>query len=147
MANNGNLRPPFSPSEARENGKKGAAASAKARKAKKLAAKTYAEAIQKLLKQSYHTDLSTEDVKATCQAFGLDPTQSGAIALAFSDFFRALQGDESSMQRILNATSSLGGAEEKRDTFEPSQIYVLPSAKPGEEIVIEEGGEDADADP
>ena len=143
MAANGNLIPFQSREEAREKGKNGGIASGKARRAKKLAAKTYEDAMRKLLGQSYKTDLSTEDVKATCQAFGLNPTQSGAVALAFSDFFRALQGDEESMQRILNATSSLGVADEKQDRFEPTQIVVLPAAKPGEEIAIEEGdGED-----
>lgn len=143
MAQKDHLQPVRTKCEARERGRNGGIASGKARRAKRLAAKTYAEAMQKLLKQSYHTDLSTDDVKATCQAFGLDSTQSGAIALAFSDFFRALQGDEASMQRILDATSSLGGTEEKQEVFEPTQIYVLPAAKPGEEIVIEEeDGED-----
>ena len=100
--------------------------------------------MKKLLGQPYKTELSTNEVKATCQAFGLDSTQSGAIALAFSDFFRALQGDEESMQRILKATSSLGGAVEESGAFESTQIVVLPAAKPGENV--DAAAEEADGE-
>lgn len=143
MAAKDHLVPVRTKHEASERGRNGGIASGKARREKKLAEKTYADAMKKLMQLAYRTDLSTSDVKGTCEAFGLNPTQTGAMALAFSDFSRALNGDEESMQRILSATSSLGGADEKQDLFEPTQIYVLPAAKPGEDIVIEEeDGED-----
>lgn len=137
MAQKGNLIPFRSENEARESGKKGGIASGKSRREKKLAEKTYADAMKKLMRLAYRTDLSTSDVKETCEAFGLNPTQTGAVALAFSDFARALKGEEASMERVLKAT----GISEDEDTgsqFETPTIYVLPSAKDGEEIVIEE---------
>jgi hypothetical protein len=143
VANEQNLRPARSKIEARERGKAGGIASGKARREKKLAAKTYAEAMRELLKRAYRTDLSTSDVKDTCEAFGLNPTQTGAMALAFSDFSRALNGDEASMERVLKATVASDNAEQG-GMFETPAIYVLPSAKDGEEVILPEKEEDGE---
>lgn len=140
MANDHNLRVPSS-SEARENGKKGGLASAKARKA----AKVYSDAARALMASRFKTEYAGEDLCAFCMAFGFGETETGAIVLALSDFLRGVRdGDKDSIERLLSAA----GANQYADTqsaeiFEPTQIYVLPAAKPGEEIVIEEGdGED-----
>ena len=79
MANEQNLNPVKTKSEARERGRNGGLASGKAKKAKKIAAQTYAAAMRELMKRSYRTDLSTDAVKKTCEAFGVSPTQSGAV--------------------------------------------------------------------
>lgn len=71
MANPENLKPPFTPEEARENGKKGAIASAKARRAKK--------------------DLR-EAMIALLEGKGKDG-RTGAENLAASLFEKALSGD------------------------------------------------------
>ena len=103
--------------------------------------------MRELMKRSYRTDLSTDAVKKTCEAFGVSPTQSGAVALAFSDFFRALKGETASMERVLNAVgvAAMNGAE---DQFETPTIYVMPSAKDGEEhVLLQEGEEYGSEDP
>jgi hypothetical protein len=135
VANDQNLRPVKSKSEARALGRNGGIASGKARRAKKLAEKTYSDAMKKLMQLAYRTDLSTDDVKQTCEAFGLNPTQTGALALAFSDFSRALNGDEASMERVLKATGISEG-EDTSSQFETPTIYVMPSAKDGEDAIL-----------
>lgn len=144
MAQKGNLIPFRSENEARESGKKGGIASGKARREKKLAAKTYADAMKKLMQLAYRTDLSTSDVKETCEAFGLNPTQTGAMALAFSDFARALKGEEASIERVLKATGVSEG-EDAGSQFETPTIYVMPSAKEGEDVILPEREAEDDA--
>lgn len=63
MANEQNLRPPFTPTEAREFGKKGAAASAKARRKKK----TIAETVERVL----NTKVTDPKQLATIEKAGL----------------------------------------------------------------------------
>ena len=93
----------------------------------------------------FKTASAGEDLRAFCKAFGFGETETGAIMLALSDFLRGVRdGDKDSIDRLLSATGLNQSAEAQGATvFEPAQIYVLPAAKPGEEIVIEEGdGED-----
>ena len=143
MAGKSNLRVPSS-SEARKNGRKGGLASAKARRA----AKVYADAAKVLFASKFKTEYAGEDLREFCMGFGLGETETGALMMALSDFMRVLrEGNSESAERLLSATGLAQSAPQSANTFEPSQIYALPSAKPGEEIVIEEGGEDADADP
>lgn len=137
MAAKDHLRPVRSTHEASERGRNGGIASGIARRAKKLAEKTYSDTMKKLMQLAYRTDLSTDDVKQTCEAFGLNPTQTGAVALAFSDFARALKGEEASMERVLKATGISEG-EDTRSQFETPTIYVMPSVKDGEDVILPE---------
>jgi len=135
------LKPVRSVEEARELGRKGGLASAKARKA----AKVYSDAARVLMASRFKTEYADEDLCAFCKAFGFGETETGAIMLALSDFLRGIQkGDKDSIERLLSAAGLNQTAEAQGATvFEPTQIYVLPAANPGEEIVIEEGdGED-----
>ena len=141
MAGKSNLRV-LSSEEARENGRKGGLASVKARKA----AKVYADAAKVLFASKFKTEYAGEDLRELCMGFGLGETETGAIMMALSDFMRVLrEGNSESAERLLSAVGGGQSAPQSADAFEPSQIYVMPSAKPGEEIVIEEGA-DTDAD-
>lgn len=140
MANNGNLKPFSSSSEARELGRKGGIASAKARRA----AKVYSDAAKAVLASKFKTSYAGEDLRKACKAFGFGETETAAVMLALSDFLRFMKnGDKESADRLLAATgvnvdSDVQGAGQ----FESPQIYVLPAANPGEEIVIEENDND-----
>ena len=134
MANEQNLRVP-TPSEARENGKKGGKASGAARRA----AKTYREAAKVLLSER----LNVGSIKGALGDFfgllGLDETskETGALILALADFARAIKnGDEAAIQRIL-AASDEDGAD--GPAFRKNVIEVLPAVQ--EPPKIDEDGE------
>ena len=93
----------------------------------------------------FKTNHAGKELYEFCKGFGFGETETGAIMLALSDFFRGLRdGDKDSIERLLSAAGINQGADTQSDSyFEPTQIYVLPAAKPGEDIVIEEeDGED-----
>jgi hypothetical protein len=142
VANNGNLRPPFTASEARENGKKGGVASAKARRA----AKVYADAAKAVLASKFKTSYAGKDLREMCKAFGFGDTETGAIMLALSDFLRGMQcGDKDSIDRLLNAAGMNSESAAKSDVFESPQIYVMPSAKDDEDVILDVQGDEDDA--
>lgn len=129
QGNKNNLRPPFSPTEARTQGSKGGKASAASRRA----AKTYREAAKWLLEaQMDGTDLP-DHVKSVLHALGnrTSKKDTGALILAMSDFGKAIRGDGDAMERLLKATlgdvsaSEIG---EEAKAFRPDVIEVLPSA-------------------
>ena len=135
------LKPVRTKDEAKKRGRNGGIASGKARKA----AKVYADAAKAVLASKFKTACAGDDLREFCKAFGFGETETGAIMLALSDFLRGIQkGDKDSIERLLSAAGLNQTAEAQGATvFEPTQIYVLPAANPGEEIVIEEGdGED-----
>lgn len=140
MANNGNLKPFSSTSEARELGRKGGIASAKARRA----AKAYSDAAKAVLASKFKTSYAGKDLCEACKAFGFGETETAAVMLALSDFLRFMKnGDKESADRLLAATGvNVDSVEQGAGPFESPQIYVLPAAKPGEEIVIEENDND-----
>lgn len=140
MANNGNLKPFSSTSEARELGRKGGIASAKARRA----AKVYSDAAKAVLASKFKTSCAGEDLRKACKAFGFGETETAAVMLALSDFLRFMKnGDKESADRLLAATGvNVDSVDQGAGQFESPQIYVLPAANPGEEIVIEENDND-----
>ena len=140
MANNGNLKPFSSTSEARERGRKGGIASAKARRAAKL----YSDAAKAVLASKFKTSYASEDLRKACKAFGFGETETAAVMLALSDFLRFMKnGDKDSADRLLAAAgANVDSVEQGAGQFESPQIYVLPAANPGEEIVIEESDND-----
>lgn len=139
MANNGNLQPARTKSEARERGRNGGIASGKARRA----AKIYSDAAKALMASRFRTSCAGKDLQELCKAFGLGETETGAIMLALSDFMRGLyEGDKDSIDRLLGASgANLLDTEAKENTFESPNIIVLPSAKPGDIIIEEADGE------
>ena len=143
MANNGNLRPPFTASEARENGKKGGIASAKARRA----AKVYADAAKAVLASKFKTSCAGKELREACKAFGFGETETAAVMLALSDFLRFMRdGDKESADRLLAATGmNVDSVAQDAVPFESPQIYVLPSAKEGEDVILPEREAEDDA--
>ena len=141
MANNGNLKPFSSSSEARELGRKGGIASAKARRA----AKVYSDAAKAVLASKFKTSYAGEDLRKACKAFGFGETETAAVMLALSDFLRFMKnGDKDSADRLLAAAgANVDSVEQGAGQFESPQIYVRPAATPGEEIVIEESDNDS----
>ncbi len=136
------LKPVRSVEEARELGRKGGLASAKARRA----AKVYADAAKAVLASRFKTACAGDDLREACKALGFGESETAAVMLALSDFLRWMQnGDKESADRLLSATGLNQTAEAQgASVFEPTQIYVLPAATPGEEFVIqEEDGEDS----
>lgn len=100
MTGKSNLRVPSS-GEARENGRKGGLASAKARRA----AKVYADVAKVLFASKFKTEYAGEDLREFCMGFGLGETETGALMMALSDFMRALrEGNSESIERPLFAT-------------------------------------------
>ena len=140
MANNGNLRPPFTASEAREQGKKGGVASAKARRA----AKVYADAAKAVLASKFKTSYAGKDLREVCEAFGFGETETAAVMLVLSDFLRFMRnGDKESADRLLAATGvNVDSVVQGAGSFESPQIYVLPSAKDGEDVILDAEGEE-----
>ena len=101
MAGKSNLKPFRSVDEARENGRKGGFASAKARRA----AKVYADAAMVLFASKFKTEYAGEDLRAFCRGFCFDETETGSLMMALSDFLRALrEGNSESIERLLCAT-------------------------------------------
>ena len=141
MAAKDHLVPVRTKQEARERGRNGGIASGKARRA----AKVYSDAARALMASHFKTKHAGEELDEFCKGFGFKETETGAIMLALSDFFRGLrEGDKDSIERLLSAAGINQSADAQSESaFEPTQIYVLPAAKPGEDIVIEEeDGED-----
>lgn len=86
MANEQNLRPPFTPKEAREYGRKGAAASAKIRRQKRDMRETFRDLLDMPLKEG---DL--DEVTALAGANRKNVTVGEAIALIMAN--KAIKGD------------------------------------------------------
>ena len=86
MANEQNLRPPFTPKEAREYGRKGAEASAKVRRRKRDMRETFRDLLDMPLKEG---DL--EEVTALAGANRKNVTVGEAIALIMAN--KAIKGD------------------------------------------------------
>lgn len=111
MTNEQNLRPPFTPEEAREFGKKGAAASAKARRKKK----SIAETVEKVL----NTKVTDKKQLATIQKAGLPvpekPTYRDFIvaSVIMQSVKRGSVGDLSKLMDIIGEAPVMGGSEEK----------------------------------
>lgn len=86
MANEQNLRPPFTPKEAREYGRKGAAASARVRRQKRDMRETFRDLLDMPLKEG---DL--DEVTALAGANRKNVTVGEAIALVMAS--KAVKGD------------------------------------------------------
>lgn len=86
MANEQNLRPPFTPKEAREYGRKGAAASARVRRQKRDMRETFRDLLDMPLKEG---DL--DEVTALAGANRKNVTVGEAIALIMAN--KAIKGD------------------------------------------------------
>ena len=142
--NQQNLKPPFTPEEARIQGSKGGKASAAARRA----AKTYQEAAKWLLgAQMDGTDLP-DHVKTVIHALGnrTSKRDTGALILAMSDFAKAIfHGNSDAAERLLRSTAgdvSASEVSEEASAFRPDVIEILPTSD-----AREKGDGDADAGP
>lgn len=125
MANEQNLRPVKSKSEARERGRSGGIASGAARRA----AKTYREAAKILLAEK----MNAAAIKGVLgDFFGLlglseDSKESGALLLALSDYARAVRdGNEEAITRLLGAIDD----SEAGPSFRKNVIEALPEVAP-----------------
>lgn len=140
MEQKDHLKPVRTKEEARIRGRNGGIASGKARRA----AKVYADAAKAVLASKFKTSYAGEDLREVCKAFGFGETETAAVMLALSDFLRFMKnGDKESADRLLAATGvNVDSVDQGAGQFESPQIYVLPAANPGEEIVIEESDND-----
>lgn len=135
MANEQNLRPVKSKSEARERGRSGGIASGVARRA----AKTYREAAKLLLGEKMNVG-SIKSALGDC--FGLlgfdeNSKETGALILALADFGRAIQsGDADAIQRILAASDDDG---ENGPAFRKNVIEILPAVQEAPKSEDEDG--------
>ncbi|MBO7169728.1 MAG: hypothetical protein J6W28_00955 [Clostridia bacterium] len=141
-----NLKPPFTPEEARTQGSKGGKASAAARRA----AKTYQEAAKWLLGAQMDGTGLPDHVKAIIHALGnrTSKRDTGALFLVMSDFSKAMGGGPDSseaMERLFRATGggvSVSEIGKDAAAFRPDVIEILPAS---DTIEKEDGDEGAGA--
>lgn len=107
MANNiENLRVPTS-EEARENGRKGGKASAKARRERKLMCQTLAELLAMTLKDGEHINL--EEIQSIASLKGKNITVQEAIMLA--QIQKAIKGNTRAAEFVRDASGNMLNAE------------------------------------
>lgn len=111
MANEQNLRPPFTPSEAREYGRKGAAASAEARRKKKACAEIAMRVIQSELSAS---DRAKVEKVTGPLADDEDTLYAAAVAQMVA---KAVKGDVRAFHELQGVVERMGGgfAQQERE--------------------------------
>lgn len=111
MANPENLRPPFSPSEAREYGRKGAAASAASRRKKKACAEIAMRVIQSELDPA--TRAKIEKVTGPLED-DEDTLYAAAVAQMVA---KAIKGDTRAFHELQGVVERMGGgfAQQERE--------------------------------
>lgn len=103
MANEQNLRPPFTPNEAREYGRKGAAASAEARRKKKACAEIAMRVIQSELSAS---DRAKVEKVTGPLADDEDTLYAAAVAQMVA---KAVKGDVRAFHELQGVVERMGG--------------------------------------
>lgn len=111
MANEQNLRPPFTPTEAREYGRKGAAASAEARRKKKACAEIAMRVIQSELSAS---DRARVEKVTGPLADDEDTLYAAAVAQMVA---KAVKGDVRAFHELQGVVERMGGgfAQQERE--------------------------------
>lgn len=89
--NEQNLRPPFSPSEAREYGRKGAKASAETRRRKK--------AVKQALQDIFRTKVPNEQLEALLDSLGLDTSIYNAMLFSMTN--SAIRGNVRAFEAVM----------------------------------------------